>query len=703
MCAASHTDTVPGVVERFLKALIVANKAVGLYPPSSTIPRDTSEEAAAVLREALRERSELVLGVTKDGMTFDGAVIVQGRAAYANFALELYNRRLAEVRFHVGTSPQDILALLSVVKLSPAEIDEAGGFESRLWERSVTSITVTEVRVTIVDAHSRDDAPLTRGQIDQALGLMQPGGGRDKIVLERFLGDPTAVAEYLGSLYEETGSHAQVAARFSLLAAIAEAGVEFEVSVPRTLADALSCIDATLRSGLLLDDILPEARENEQLAEVLRQIEVDDVFRMITAGVDPKDPPIGSLARAVRQVEALSLGSPGDIESAAGAAMRGAGMSESAVSDVLSSARPTKVTITPLEFEAERGDAPTVVTHAFTPLTDDELAVLPELEELRREAARGVTDGDVALALVALVAADGRQDRFAETMTSLEAALSLVVERGEIDAAADVAEALGAAACDPGFTPEQKDRLEAAVARLAKPGDVKAIVATLRTSPADSPERVSAARLLESLGPRAIEPMLEQLADEQDMAARKSLIDLLSGIAPRYITEVGEHVADSRWYVVRNVVSILGAARSSSAIPYLERTLRNPEPRVRRETIRALANINDRFAHQMLVSALTDDDPQNVQLAARYLGAARVDFAVPALERVAKGEGYGNRDSGPRVEAIESLGRMGAVSALPTLEALAGRRSLLQGGKMREIRTAAEAAVQRVKTRGGTA
>jgi hypothetical protein len=35
------------------------------------------------------------------------------------------------------------------------------------------------------------------------------------------------------------------------------------------------------------------------------------------------------------------------------------------------------------------------------------------------------------------------------------------------------------------------------------------------------------------------------------------------------------------------------------------------------------------------------------------------------------------------------------------LEALAGRRSLLQGGKMREIRAAAVSAVQRIKNRGG--
>ena len=135
----------------------------------------------------------------------------------------------------------------------------------------------------------------------------------------------------------------------------------------------------------------------------------------------------------------------------------------------------------------------------------------------------------------------------------------------------------------------------------------------------------AARRLLTSLGPLAVDPLLEQLAEEPDMSVRKSLVDVLSEMAPVYFNEIGSHVSDARWFVVRNVVAILGSTHSSAMLPYLERTLRHHEVRVRRETIRALSGIHDRVAHEMLVHALTDDDAQNVQLAARYLGAAKVD------------------------------------------------------------------------------
>jgi len=217
----------------------------------------------------------------------------------------------------------------------------------------------------------------------------------------------------------------------------------------------------------------------------------------------------------------------------------------------------------------------------------------------------------------------------------------------------------------------------------------------------EPPPRTPTCSPSSALGTQAINPLLEYLAEETNMAVRKSLVDLLSQMAIHYVADLGSHVTDPRWYFVRNVVSILGSTRSSAVLIYLERTLRYPDPRVRRETIRSLAGINDRIALEMLIAALSDDDAQNVQLAARYLGQLGVRAAVPTLEWVARGDGRGNRDMGPRVEAIEALGRLGATEAMPTLEALAGRRTIIGAAKTRELRAAAEGAIAVIKAGGG--
>ena len=94
----------------------------------------------------------------------------------------------------------------------------------------------------------------------------------------------------------------------------------------------------------------------------------------------------------------------------------------------------------------------------------------------------------------------------------------------------------------------------------------------MRVYPKGSAEYEAARRLIDLLGGRALSPLLENLADEPDMAARKSLVDLLSTMAQDHIPKLGACVSDSRWYFVRNVVAILGvdevlggAHRTSSA------------------------------------------------------------------------------------------------------------------------------------------
>jgi HEAT repeat protein len=174
------------------------------------------------------------------------------------------------------------------------------------------------------------------------------------------------------------------------------------------------------------------------------------------------------------------------------------------------------------------------------------------------------------------------------------------------------------------------------------------------------------------------------------------MVDLVSGLARDYVSELGHRVSDRRWYFVRNVVAILGGTHSVEALPYLERTLRHGDQRVRRETIRATAGIRDARSDEMLMAALGDEDAANVQLAARYLGLLRIHGAAPVLEQLARGEGRGNRENGPRVEALESLGRIGAPSSIRVIEEISRQRGLL-AGRTREIRAAANAALEVIR------
>jgi len=711
--ANDKSPVVPAIVERFVRQLLVANKAVQLYPPSSTIPRETSDDAITILREAFQERSDIRFVVTKTGLFYESAPVFPNQSAFVAFAQELYNRRLSEVRFHAGIEGRDLISFLSVLKYTPDEVLSAGGFEARLWEQNVDTITVTEAQISLVDVEAalspgaEAAAPAyTRSQMDDIVSAAYGGRNRDGLIIARILGTPGAVRDYLADTYEGVdGVHDLMAVgdRFAELAHIAlEIGGEEQHELMRSLAEELWALDPQLRRDLLVEQVLPEARTSEPLAAVVRQMDIDEVCRMFVHDLDTGDASREGLVRAIRNLALISMADRDEVVNAAGAAMLGAGLGDSVVAEVLEMAAPSRLTVLPSSgSQQERPVDAIFKLMDLAPAMQVSTATDPDLIALKDEARRGITDGDVISALVALVGMDARELQFASTMAMLEDALDLLIARGEIDVAADAAASMRSAAENPALSPEQCLRLERAVARFARPQDVRAIVHTLRLYKLGTPEHDAARRLLDTLGLLAIQPLLEHLAIEPDMAARKSLVDMLSGIATRYISELGAYMTDPRWYFVRNVVSILSATKSSAVLPYLERTLRHSETRVRRETIRGLAGITDRRASEMLMAVFADEDAQNVQLAARYLGGSGVRAAIPSLEQVARGEGRGNRENGPRVEAIEALGRLGALEAMPTLEALAGKRAIIGAARARELRAAAESAIAQIRLHQG--
>ena len=153
-----------------------------LYPPSSAIPRDTARDAVTILDEALRESPEVRFTVTRDGLFYEGLPVFPGHHTFVAFAREFYNRMLAEVRFHAGTDPSDLIAFLTVLNYPSDELAAAGGFEARLWEQNVGTISVTEAKITLIDAEPPafldESEALTVEEVDELVARARRGGGR---------------------------------------------------------------------------------------------------------------------------------------------------------------------------------------------------------------------------------------------------------------------------------------------------------------------------------------------------------------------------------------------------------------------------------------------------------------------------------------------------------------------------------------------
>ena len=177
------------------------------------------------------------------------------------------------------------------------------------------------------------------------------------------------------------------------------------------------------------------------------------------------------------------------------------------------------------------------------------------------------------------------------------------------------------------------------------------------------------------MGVNAVRPLLDQLVEARHRGTRRELMDRLVKIGPDIGPFVRERIDDSRWYVVRNMISLLREAGCTLEDLPIERFRAHEDARVRRETLQ-LQLENPRTREAALGEALRDADRNVLRTA---LQAARTSLPESAVPVLAKRLADATFPPEFRVMSLYLLGRSGSVLALDTLLAFAQGGSSLFG------------------------
>lgn len=290
-----------------------------------------------------------------------------------------------------------------------------------------------------------------------------------------------------------------------------------------------------------------------------------------------------------------------------------------------------------------------------------------------------------------LLAVEARDDRFARLMRIWRGKVSNAARRQQFRRAELW---LRAVTAHPTYPPERHGEVEEALGQIASPDVMAAVVEASTAAGSLGPDATDpAVRLLRALGPRAVNGLVDLLAEEQDRARRRVLIDVLSQVAVNDRAAIVSRLSDDRWYVVRNLLTILRQSGPVVGDPGYLQTLRHTDSRVRVEAIRALAGGGD-AALPHLASALDDGDEKVRQAAAAVATTYRTPGGVKLLE-----EGLEARlDVADKRRLMDALVDIGTPSALAPVESLAKKRFVF-GAAARQLRDAARDALERRSAR----
>jgi len=189
-----------------------------------------------------------------------------------------------------------------------------------------------------------------------------------------------------------------------------------------------------------------------------------------------------------------------------------------------------------------------------------------------------------------------------------------------------------------------------------------------------------------SLNWSSIPPIIHLLRDLKHFPARRMVCEVLTEKGKDHLELLEEGIFDQRWYVVRNVVSVLGAIGSEKGVKFLKQIIRHPDLRVRREVVNSLFKIPGPKAGALLVSSLEDKDMRIRILASRGLAQRKEKEALPALMNILKDDQFKDKTPEEKKNVLESFATVAEEEAIPFLVKMVNKRSWLKRDKHNETR-----------------
>ncbi|MBI4365104.1 MAG: HEAT repeat domain-containing protein [Candidatus Latescibacteria bacterium] len=303
-------------------------------------------------------------------------------------------------------------------------------------------------------------------------------------------------------------------------------------------------------------------------------------------------------------------------------------------------------------------------------------------EAIRIEEGRPLLN-DVLEIVAAILSSEEEQAGFLESASAFQKFIELALEEGDVARANQLLSRfrtiVAAKAADH---PEFQALAEQVIREIGRPSFLGQIAPVLNAHPELEPALLTS--FLVQIGPTVAPGICDLLGQINHMKHRRALCEALAISCKDDIDVLISRLGDSRWYVTRNIVYVLGRIAHQGVERALDRALHHEDVRVRKEAVRALGNIESPTSRAFLVAAFRDQDAGVRVQAALTLAQRRDDRAAQSIWGAVTAPEFVRRDQNERRLFFEALGRCGSDALLPRLTEMLTRGGLFRGANEEE-------------------
>jgi len=256
---------------------------------------------------------------------------------------------------------------------------------------------------------------------------------------------------------------------------------------------------------------------------------------------------------------------------------------------------------------------------------------------------------------------------FGEILEIMTKLVDLFIERGDLPRAASCVSTVKRLHDHP---PQQveafRSRLHQFLVRLGTPERLETLTVMLNREKTTDAAALTA--FLQAMTPEALGPLTDLLGTVVVMKTRKVICDAMVTLGHDNIEFLAGRLRDDRWFVVRNLIYVMGRIGGPKVIGYLSPLTRHPEQRVRKEAIKTLDGMDSEKVIDVLLECLRDQESSVRMMAMRALARRKTPRLIDPLTALIEERHFAAKDVSEKLETFVALGSSGRPEALAVLK-----------------------------------
>lgn len=660
----------------FIHALNIARRSFSLYPPEHPQIASSNSKALQILLKLQVSRETLTFGVSPDSLFVDQQWLDKNNRVYKEFARFLYELGIASLSFSRGLVFSELLRFNQLLIGDRDSIETAGGFPALLEAQQISHIVVAPIDYSAFRARA--------GQTTETTARQPLWEGFLQGLLDGSLDTHGEATDWFGHLDPSI---------------IAEA-LNQQLTKEVTASENFDRVASTLVEKLLEDDPAQQQPAGQQLGSLLTQLnpELRDSFLVSTLknldGVpDTAEQVLANFPKALlaeslhiqnrRQLNISSrliklVGKFSETQAPT------AGYTQKKDPEALDEA----VVLARLSvlFNEESQDLymPGSYQHALQDILDKEqLGTLPEQEKQALKATLEQQSVERQCCAVIFELLDDPLTADSETalQQNLVELSRFFLDTGDFIALKEIYRRWTAH--------QNSNRAQATVfneivrADHQRPAFMAEVLDGIELWGKEKLADISA--YLAVVGEPYSEPLIERLGLEKQLALRRIWMQLLEAIGVSAHQAIIPALADKRWYLVRNLLNVIGQKPDLVALKAIQQLANHPHPKVRQEVLRILLRLNPAGANRLLLKELDNSDPETQLAALEIANLSRAPEVLAKLLQLLQLEIKSTADLQLKLPLLKTLAKIGNPDCLPVLRRLLQKKGLLASRRQKQF------------------